>query len=216
MVPLWPLLLFMPALLTGCIPASDKARGPSNRSSVVLPNNAALRQCTSDLNRLGARSYPIARSLCRQLQCGEHRAIGKRRCSHYQPYRNAVPLGAHLCFMVARRCARGGAQDLWRSCRADRNDGQLFLPPGEGRGRAKRLSEHAFANAIDVSGFVLADGRRITVGRAGMRRPARPRLPVERSATGPASSSRPCSAPDYNAAHLNHLHFDLGRGPYCR
>ena len=31
-----------------------------------------------------------------------------------------------------------------------------------------RLSEHGFANAVDVSGFVLADGRRITV-EAGWR-----------------------------------------------
>ena len=38
----------------------------------------------------------------------------------------------------------------------------LWLPPVNSQPGA-RLSEHAFANAVDVSGFVLADGRRITV-----------------------------------------------------
>lgn len=32
--------------------------------------------------------------------------------------------------------------------------------------RSGPMSEHSFANAIDVSGFVLADGRRVRVGRA--------------------------------------------------
>lgn len=39
-------------------------------------------------------------------------------------------------------------------------------------GRRGAMSEHSFANAIDISGFRLADGRRVRVGR-----PLRPNLP---------------------------------------
>ena len=80
-----------------------------------------------------------------------------------------------------------------------------------------RLSEHAFANAVDVSGFVLADGRRITVEQGwngGDER--RAPLPARRSTRPAAGASASASAPITNAYHYNHLHFDMGRGPYCR
>ncbi len=79
-----------------------------------------------------------------------------------------------------------------------------------------RLSEHAFANAVDVAAFVLADGRRITVldhwngegddARQFLR--AVHRAGCRRFSVG--------LGPDSDAYHQNHLHFDLGRGPYCR
>jgi len=78
-----------------------------------------------------------------------------------------------------------------------------------------RLSEHAYANAVDVSAFVLADGRRITVleGWNGeddqVRRFLRAvhREGCRRFAIG--------LSPDSDSYHYNHMHFDMGRGPYC-
>ena len=79
------------------------------------------------------------------------------------------------------------------------------------------ISEHAFANAVDVSAFVLADGRRITVlegwngdGDGDARRFLR--------ALHQAGCRRFAITlgPDANADHHNHFHFDMGRGPYCR
>jgi hypothetical protein len=78
-----------------------------------------------------------------------------------------------------------------------------------------RLSEHGRANAIDVSAFVLADGRRVTVldGWNGdderVRRFLRAvhREGCRRFAIG--------LSPDSDAYHYNHMHFDMGRGPYC-
>ena len=79
-----------------------------------------------------------------------------------------------------------------------------------------RLSEHAFANAVDVAAFVLADGRRITVldDWNGDREEARQFLrAVHRAGCRRFSVGL---SPDSDRWHYNHLHFDLGRGPYCR
>ncbi len=78
-----------------------------------------------------------------------------------------------------------------------------------------RLSEHASANAVDVSAFVLADGRRISVlsGWTGDERESRFLKSVRASACGRFNT---VLSPDYNADHRDHFHFDMGRGPFCR
>jgi hypothetical protein len=83
-----------------------------------------------------------------------------------------------------------------------------------GRPTATR-SRHATAEAFDVAGFVLADGRRIRVlgdwnedsAEASFLRDVR---------DGACRFFDGVLSPDYNAAHRDHLHLD--RGPYrlCR
>jgi hypothetical protein len=79
-----------------------------------------------------------------------------------------------------------------------------------------RLSEHAFANAIDVAAFRLADGRRITVEEGWRSEDEAVRQflrAVHRSGCRQFSIGL---GPDSDAFHRDHLHFDMGRGPYCR
>jgi hypothetical protein len=78
-----------------------------------------------------------------------------------------------------------------------------------------RLSEHASANAVDVAAFVLRDGRRISVlaGWSGDERAARFLRSVRASACRRFNT---VLSPDYNADHRDHMHFDMGRGPFCR
>lgn len=68
-------------------------------------------------------------------------------------------------------------------------------------------SEHASANAIDIAGFRLADGRRITVARdwRGAGAAAAFLHEVRDGACGLFST---VLSPDYNAAHADHLHLD--------
>jgi len=72
-----------------------------------------------------------------------------------------------------------------------------------------RRSEHASANALDVAGFRLGDGRRISVAQHW-------RSGDERGRFLKAVHARACRyfrvvlGPDYNAAH--HVHFHLDRG----
>jgi hypothetical protein len=78
-----------------------------------------------------------------------------------------------------------------------------------------RKSEHARANAIDISGFRLADGRLINVrthwdnGGPEGRFLAR----VHRSGCRLFSV---VLGPDHDAAHADHFHFDMGSGDACR
>jgi len=83
-----------------------------------------------------------------------------------------------------------------------------------GRPDATR-SRHATAEAFDVAGFVLADGRRIRVlgdwngdtAAAGFLREVR---------NGACQFFDGVLSPDFNAAHRDHLHLDRGRNRYCR
>lgn len=78
-----------------------------------------------------------------------------------------------------------------------------------------RRSAHATANAVDVSGFALADGRRITVaGGWNDRDPAvRQFLRVVRASACKRFAT--VLSPDYNAAHHDHLHVEVGSSQFC-
>ncbi len=100
-----------------------------------------------------------------------------------------------------------------------------------GRSEGRR-SQHATADALDVAGVVLEDGRRITVARHWQAR-----MPLRRDA-GDGSSPDPeptreaqflhavhhgaCRffsgvlGPEYNAAHADHLHLERGSSRICR
>lgn len=75
-------------------------------------------------------------------------------------------------------------------------------------------SEHAGANAIDVSGFRLSDGRVIEVTdwtdgdeKSDFLRAVR---------DGSCELFVGVLGPDYNAAHHDHFHLDMGRWAMCR
>ena len=68
-------------------------------------------------------------------------------------------------------------------------------------------SEHATADAIDLSGFVLADGTRITVVRDWKGEGAKPAF-LREVRDGACKLFATVLSPDYNAAHHDHLHLD--------
>lgn len=81
---------------------------------------------------------------------------------------------------------------------------------------SERLSEHAHGNAVDIAAFLLADGRRISITNDwnGDRQAAQFLRLVRASA---CKRFRTVLSPDYNTAHHDHLHFDMGgSGTYCR
>ena len=72
------------------------------------------------------------------------------------------------------------------------------------------LSEHGHANALDVSGFVLADGRSISV-KKGWRGDYRDRAFLRAVHDGACKSFTTVLSPDYDSNHHDHLHVDLAR-----
>jgi hypothetical protein len=71
-------------------------------------------------------------------------------------------------------------------------------------------SEHAHANAIDIAGFTLADGRRISVLRDWRGVGAEAAF-LHEVRDGACRLFSTVLSPDYNAAHSNHLHLDEAR-----
>ncbi len=82
-------------------------------------------------------------------------------------------------------------------------------------GRSGRMSQHAFSNAIDVSGFLLADGRRVMLdgGWTGDKSAQDFLRALHKSGCRRFGT---VLGPDYNAAHYNHFHFDMSGNGYCR
>lgn len=82
-------------------------------------------------------------------------------------------------------------------------------------GSSDRRSQHASANALDIAGFRLRDGTRITLARDwnGSDKEQRFLRQVRDAACGPFNV---VLGPDYNAAHHDHLHLDMGPARICR
>jgi hypothetical protein len=76
------------------------------------------------------------------------------------------------------------------------------------------LSQHAFANAIDVSGFELADGRSINVERDWKGSESKSKF-LKTIASKACKSFRVSVSPDSDANHFNHLHWDTGLYRSC-
>lgn len=206
-------------VLTGCIPRSEPR--PSTRPAPPPPpraetSDAATRQCQADLRREEVRFdiLPDRRfgGGCTALGAVQLTDIGT-------PVTN---LGAMTCPMALRfaRWTREAVQPaasrfLGSPVRRIETFGSYSCRGLNGQPGA-RLSEHAFANAVDVSAFVLADGRRVTVEQGWNGSDSAVRTFLRAIHEAGCRRFAIGLGPDSNAYHYNHMHFDMGRGPYCR
>ncbi len=82
-------------------------------------------------------------------------------------------------------------------------------------GMAGRWSEHAAGRAIDISGFLLKDGERVSVEHDWL-------APGPKSEFLHALAKRACDyfnlvlTPESDKYHYNHLHLDIGRWRFCQ
>jgi len=80
-----------------------------------------------------------------------------------------------------------------------------------------RRSEHATANALDVAGFTLADGTTVNVARDWRPGAADARGRFLRDVhDGACAVWNVVLGPEYNAAHRDHFHLDIGASRACR
>ena len=73
-----------------------------------------------------------------------------------------------------------------------------------------KLSEHGHANALDVSGFLLADGRWVTV-KQGWSGDPRDRAFLRHVHQGACATFTTVLGPNADANHHDHFHMDLAR-----
>lgn len=185
------------------------------------PTTRAFQQCTSELLRAGVQFRPLPDQRfgggCSALGAVQLRDIGV-------PVAN---LGAMRCGLAAKFAA-WVREDVAAAAR-DQFGSQLVriesfgsyacrnvVGAGGASSAAGRLSGHAIANAVDVGGFVLADGRRINV-LGGWTSPD-PAVADFLRTIRRAACRRfgTVLSPDYNAAHANHLHLEDDGAGFCR
>ena len=177
----------------------------------------ALRLCLADLGQAGIR---YTRLPDRSFK-GGCSAIGTVQLLDIgMPVAN---LGAMTCklalpFSEWARDAVQAAAKAWLDSPVVKIEsfGTYSCRPVNGIEGAK-LSEHGRSNAVDISGFILANGRRITVldGWNGPDQNVRDFLRAVHKAGCRRFSV--VLGPDANSFHRNHFHFDMAsNGPYCR
>lgn len=147
--------------------------------------------------------------------CGQHNAVSVRRLgARVEPFvlscRAAVSLALwerHVLQPAARRHFEAGVGRI-------EHFGSYACRNVYGREQGRR-SQHATADALDVAGVVLDNGRRIRIvnaWRAGDETSAFVRDLHE----GACGFFDAVLGPDYNAAHRDHLHLDRGAYRACR
>ena len=150
-------------------------------------NSVRLRSAGVRLGSAPTLSCPIALSFF----MWEHHALQPAALRHFgQPIAAIDHLGSYACRNVNR---------------------------GEGAMPGAPRSRHATADAFDVAGFVLADGRRVNVRRDWHTDASNPSAALLNDAhLGACRFFRGVLGPEYNAAHRDHFHLETGGFPMCR
>ena len=183
--------------------------------------NAAVRQCFADLT---AKSVKFSRLPDKNFGGGCRTADTIKLTDFGTPTTN---LGAMTCplasnFTAWAQFAVGpAARQYLGSDIAKIETFGTYSCRNIGGGQSGKLSEHGLANAVDVSAFVLKNGRRISV-LDGWTGKSDEREFLRRLHQSACQRFGTVLGPDYNAAHANHFHLDMAAGrrggswSYCR
>lgn len=125
------------------------------------------------------------------------------------------PLAVDLAMFVAHVVQPAARRDLNSDVVRIDQLGSFACRRIVGNGRTDAMSDHASANAIDIAGFVLANGDRVTVAANWRSNDAKAHF-IHDVHDGACGIFPVVLSPDYNAAHHNHLHLDIGGFHFCR
>jgi len=209
-------------LLAGCGGGNDRAprpRPPGARPITLnLPTSRETQACFADLSRQDVRFSPMVD----RDYGGGCQVVGAVQL---------IDIGVPVTNLKAMRCGLADGFVGWTRHAVAPAAYQILgseLVRVESMGSyacrnvigapaaAGRLSGHAIANAVDISAFVLQDGRRITVEQGW--RSADPDIRAFFQAIH-SSACRPFGtvlSPDYNAVHHNHIHLEDDHAHFCR
>ncbi|UAK23599.1 extensin family protein [Sphingomonas nostoxanthinifaciens] len=213
----------LPLLRTGMSDRLDpgEAIGPLTGTRILaLRGDRAA--CTAALNRAGVAYRALAERVAGDscgFDDGVTWAAGGARTARYAPAAPplACPLATALAMWEWDVVQPAAARLLGTTVSGVDHYGSYACRRIYGRA-AGSWSEHARAEAIDVAGFRLADGRRITVARDWRGDDAAAAF-LHAVRDGGCRLFATTLSPDYNAAHRNHLHLDeAARGGWraCR
>lgn len=215
------LTVLLPALLAGCASAPEPVRRPIRTATAWNPPAAQEeRACLANLGRSDAAFTPLPDQYfgagCSAV--GAVRLASLRSDGGLLQLSNLGPVTCPLANTLSG-WARFGVDRAARAILGSRIVRIETMGSYACRNVAgtSRRSGHASANAVDIGGFVLADGRRITVLRDWNN--ASPQIRAFLNTVRDSACKRfgTVLSPDYNAAHRDHFHLEVGGGrPFCR
>ena len=212
-------------LLAGCSALPERSGGsrqtvasPSPTRTVAMPYSPQAGQCMARLGQMGAQYTPVPDRYMEQ-GCA---ILGSVQLASLQS--DSASLGVTNLGPVT--CEVSEVFSGWARYGVDRAARQIFgsaVRRIETMGSyscrnvagTNRRSGHATGTAIDVSGFLLEDGRRITV-KDGWNGNSRERQFLQVVQDSACKRFGTVLGPSYNTAHADHLHVELGNGSFCR
>ena len=218
------LLILMPAvaLLGACsvLPEAQAAReAPVKRSTMVFNARPETRQCLAQLGSAKASFTPLPD----QYYGAGCSAVGTVKLASLRSDKRDLALsnlGPVTCPLAetfagwARFGVDRAAQQILGSALVRiETMGSYNCRNVAGTGRR---SGHATASAIDVSGFVLADGRRLTVSNDWNRNSPEVKRFFQTIHSSACKRFGMVLGPAYNTAHRDHLHLEMTARPLCR
>lgn len=210
------------ALLGACsvLPGGGSTQhAPVKRSTLVFTPNPETRQCLTQLGTARASFTPLPD----QYYGAGCSTVGTVKLASLKSDRRELALsnlGPVTCPLAesfagwARYGVDRAAQQILGSALARiETMGSYSCRNVAG---SSRRSGHATASAIDVSGFVLADGRRISIAGDWSQGSAAEREFLRTIHTSACKRFGMVLGPAYNAAHEDHLHLELSGRGMCR
>lgn len=210
------LALLMLMLLIGRPPQPEAAAPTLLRAERIHEFARDVPACRAALAEAGFETLDLP-DLREGPRCGYAGGVELTRSTH--PYSGPVggscALAAALALWERDVVAPAAAEHLGQPVARIELAGSVYsCRPVAGRSD-RRMSEHARANAADIGGFTLEDGREIKV-LVGWRGRPEDRAFLRAVRDGACEYFQAVLSPDYNRAHRDHLHFDLGRDKMCR
>jgi hypothetical protein len=204
--------------LAGCGRADRPAAPQQTRPNLSVPSNRETAQCLADLRELHV-SFQVLPDRETGPGCGLSGTVKLVDIGVPVANLTAVRCGAARAFIGWTRNAVAPAAYQMLGSELARIDsmGSYACRNVVGLARnATRRSGHAIANAVDVGGFVLKDGRRITVLNDWNSPDPQVRQFLQTIRASACKRFGTVLSPDYNAAHRNHLHLEDDRANFCR
>jgi len=208
------LAVIMVLLLIGSPPQVDLAP-PALRAARLTAFASDVGACRAALAGAGFSTEPVPD--LHERGCGYAEAVELTQSVHAYsaPVAGQCALVAALTLWEREVVAPAAARHLGQAVAQIRLAGPVYQCRRIAGRADRRLSEHAQANAIDIAGFELEDGGIVAVAQ-GWRGAARERAFLRAVRDGACEYFQAVLSPDYNRAHRDHLHFDLGRDDMCR
>ncbi|MCE7795931.1 extensin family protein [Sphingobium sufflavum] len=217
-------IVAMTAMTAACVSGGEVRRPvrasakPRPRPAPAIPNDVAFRQCAANLTALAVSYQPLPNET-KGSGCALNGTI--KLLDYGVPTTNLGPMTCTVATPFTAWVRNGVVPSARLYLGADVATVETFGTYAcrnvvGNPGMAGKRSEHAHANAVDISGFVLTDGRRISVEKHWTAGGPEAQF-LRRIRESACKRFKTVLSPDYNAAHYNHFHFDMGgKGGYCR